>query len=192
MIEIRVHGRGGQGAVTASELIANSAFLEGKFSQAFPKFGPERSGAPVEAYARIDDKFIGLRSRIYEPDCLIVLDSSLTNFLDGLKKSAKNSEESSLRSRMTSEEVIRREGVIIINTNKTTDFNFRTFRIDATKIAVEILGRPIVNTVMLGAFAKATGLINMKSLEKALRERFPKELADKNWEAIKRAYEECK
>lgn len=172
MIEIRIHGRGGQGAVTASELLGYAAFEEKKFSQAFPKFGPERSGAPVEAYTRIDGKFIGLRSQIYEPDHLIILDKTLLemeNITSGLKKG----------------------GTVTINTNTKIKTSFKTYDIDATKIAMEVLGRPIVNTVMLGAFAKATGLIKLSSIEKAITERFPKELAEKNIEAIRRAYNEC-
>lgn len=173
MIELRIHGRGGQGAVTASELLAIAAFKDGKFSQAFPSFGPERTGAPVEAYCRIADKFISLRTHVYEPDYILVLDESLLSVVDitkGLKKS----------------------GVIIINSEKKPSLKFKTYTINANKIALGVLGRPIVNTAMLGAFAKATKLISLKSIEEAIKERFPPELAKKNITAIKQAYEEAK
>jgi pyruvate ferredoxin oxidoreductase gamma subunit len=172
MIEIRVHGRGGQGAVTCSELLAVAAFKDGKYSQAFPKFGPERTGAPVEAYCRIDEKFINLRTHIYEPNYLIILDESLLKFIDVTKGLKEN-------------------GTILINSpEKKTIKNFKVFNTDATKIALEILGRPVVNTAMLGAFAKVTNLLTIKSLEEALTERFSKDIAEKNIEAIKKAYEE--
>lgn len=173
MIEIRIHGRGGQGAVTASEALAVAAFKDGKFSQAFPSFGPERTGAPVEAYCRIDDRFISIRTHVYEPDYIIVLDESLLSVIDitkGLKKG----------------------GVIVINSEKKPKVNFRTYSIDATRIALDFLGKPIVNTAMLGAFAKATKLISMKSIEEAIKERFSGEIAAKNIEAIRRAYKETK
>jgi pyruvate ferredoxin oxidoreductase gamma subunit len=173
MIEIRIHGRGGQGAVTASELLAVSAFKDGKFSQAFPSFGPERTGAPVEAYCRIDDRFISIRTHVYEPDYLLVLDESLLSVVDitnGLKKN----------------------GIIIINSEKKPDLKFKTYTINATKIALDLLGRPIVNTAMLGSFAKASKLISLKSIEEAIKERFSPDLAKKNIEAIKRAYNETK
>jgi 2-oxoacid:acceptor oxidoreductase gamma subunit (pyruvate/2-ketoisovalerate family) len=174
MIEIRFHGRGGQGAVTASEIIAIAAFKDGKYSHAFPSFGPERTGAPVEAYSRIDDKFINIRTHVYEPDYLIVLDPSLLYAVDvtkGLKKG----------------------GIIVINSEKPVKVGeFKVFNVDATKIANEILGKPIVNTAMLGAFIKATGLITMKNLEEAIKERFPKELAEKNIAAIRKSHEGCR
>ena len=173
MIEIRLHGRGGQGAVTASEILAIAAFKEGQFSQAFPSFGPERTGAPVESYCRIDKKFINLRTHIYEPDFLLVLDSSLLKTVDitnGLKK----------------------KGVIIINSEEKPKLEYKTYHIDATKIAMEVLGKPIVNTAMLGAFAKATKLISLKSIEEAMKEKFSGKLLEKNITAITKAYNETK
>jgi pyruvate ferredoxin oxidoreductase gamma subunit len=172
IIEIRVHGRGGQGVVTSAELIAIAAFKDGKFSQAIPKFGPERRGSPVEAYARISNEFITLRTHIYEPDYVIVLDSSLSNVFDftaGLNK----------------------KGIILINSNKKASFGkFKTITIDADKIGMEVFGRPIANTVMLGAFSKVTKLITLKSLLEAIEERFEnKDLAEKNKVAIKKAYD---
>jgi len=172
IIEIRIHGRGGQGAVTASEILAIAAFKDGKFSQAFPKFGPERTGAPVEAYCRIDDKFINLRTFIYEPDYLIVLDDSLLklDITKGLKKGS----------------------IILINSeHKQKLKDFRVFSIDATKIAMEVLGRPIINTAILGAFIRSTGIVLLKSLEEAILERFPGDVGKKNVIAIRKSYESC-
>jgi len=172
MIEIRGHGRGGQGIVTAMELLAKAVFEQGKYPLAFPKFGPERSGAPVEAYCRIDDERILLRTQVYEPDYLIVLDSSLVSVVDiakGLKK----------------------DSVIVINAKEREKIGpYKVHYVDATKIAVEILGRPIVNTAILGAFAKVTGIVKMENLEKAVNERFQGSLAEKNIQAMKRAFDE--
>jgi len=171
MIEIRIHGRGGQGAVTASEILAIAAFRDGKFSQAFPKFGPERTGAPVEAYCRIDSKFINLRTEVYNPNYLIVLDDSLADVTKGLDK----------------------KGIIIMNSEKSRKIgSYKTFSIDATKIAIETFGRNIMNTAMLGAFVKATKLLSLKSIEEAIKEKFPSALAEKNITAIRKAYEVCK
>ena len=175
MKEIRIHGRGGQGSVTAAELIAVAAFEDKKFSQAFPAFGVERRGAPVMAFARISDKPIRIRSQVYEPDYVVVQDVTLldvVNVASGLKS----------------------DGKIIINTDKpkeklklSTDAQVVT--IDATRIAMEILGRPIVNTTMLGAFCGATKEVGLDSLNEAISERFKGELGRKNLLAIKTAYE---
>ena len=173
MIEIRIHGKGGQGAVTAAEILAIAAFHDGKFSQAFPSFGPERSGAPVESYCRVDDKFINLRTHVYEPNYLIILDDSLLLAVDVTKG-------------------LERDGIIVINSAEKTKSDFKSFNIDATKIALDILGKPIVNTAMLGAFAKATRLITMKSLEEALKEKFSGDLLEKNIQTVKKAYDEMK
>jgi pyruvate ferredoxin oxidoreductase gamma subunit len=173
MIEIRIHGRGGQGAVTAAELLAISAFFDGKWSQAFPKFGPERSGAPVEAYCRIDERFINLRTQVYDPTHIIVLDRSLNiaDIMAGLMK----------------------DGIIVINSKSNSGIKgYKTYNIDATSLALEILGKPIVNTAMLGAFSKATELVKLKSIERAIEDRFPKELAQKNIALVRAAYDELK
>jgi pyruvate ferredoxin oxidoreductase gamma subunit len=173
--EIRLHGRGGQGSVTAAELIAVAAFEDKRFSQAFPAFGVERRGAPVMAFARIADRPIRIRSQIYEPDYVVVQDVTLldvVNVASGLKF----------------------DGKIIINTDRPKeslklDTKAEVITIDATKIAMEILGRPIVNTTMLGAFAGATKEVTLESLNKAISERFHGELGRKNLLAIKTAYE---
>ena len=176
MIEIRFHGRGGQGSVTAVEILAVAAFKDGKYSQAFPKFGPERRGAPVEAYCRIDDKFINLRSQIYEPDVLVVLDESLLNLniTKGLKE----------------------DGKIIVNSKKSPDelkkeynLKYDVHSVDATSNAIEILGANIVNTGILGAFSKVTGLVSLDNLLKATEEKFSGDLKEKNLSLVKKIYE---
>jgi len=160
--------------VTTAELIAIAAFKDGKFSQAVPNFGPERRGSPVEAYCRLSKEFITLRTQVYDPDYVIVLDDSLPNVVDITKGLTK-------------------EGVILINSAEKKRFGSSpTYTVDANKIAMDVLGKPIVNTVMLGAFAKATKLVSLKSLVEAIGERFEGAIKDKNVEAIRRAYEETK
>lgn len=174
MKEIRFHGRGGQGAVTAAELLAVAAFYDGKYCQAFPFFGVERRGAPVTAFTKIDEKPIRNRAQIYEPDYVVVQDASLlgvVNVTAGLKDS----------------------GAILINTEKgpsELEVNTETkiYTIDATKIALEVLGLPIVNTSMLGALAGATKEVTLESIKKAIKKRFPEKLAVKNIKAVEEAY----
>jgi pyruvate ferredoxin oxidoreductase gamma subunit len=178
MIEVRIHGRGGQGVVTAAELISIAAFYDGHEAQAFPNFGVERRGAPIEAYARISDEKIKLRSQIYEPDFIVVQDSTLLGVVDvfkGIKKTTK----------------------VIINSDKSPkDLLKGKFPVDeknimtigATDIALRVLGRPIINTVMLGAFAKFSGLIKVNSIKKALREKFHGGILEKNINAVEEAY----
>ena len=178
LTEIRWHGRGGQGSVTSAELLARAAIDEGKYAQAFPAFGPERRGAPVMAFDRIDSKNpIRVRAEITEPDVVVVLDPTLLRVVDvtsGLKKN----------------------GTLIINTRKTLeeiepDFGtqWRLAAVDALKIARELLGVPIVNTTMLGAIIKATGVVKPESLTKPLEERFDR-LGERNINAMKRAFQE--
>jgi len=178
LIEIRWHGRGGQGAVTASEIIAKAAIAQGKYAQAFPSFGVERRGAPVEAFTRIDDKPIYVRSKIYEPDIIVVLDPTLLGpqLAEGLKEN----------------------GLVIVNSEKSPDEirellgrkDVRVAVVDATKIALETLKRPIVNTAILGAFVKATGLVDLDKVLEAVKEKVPPRTVEANLEAVKRAYEE--
>ena len=173
MIEIRIHGRGGQGAVTTASLLAIAAFHDNKFSQAFPSFGPERGGSPVIALARIDNEKINLRSNVYEPDVLIVLDPSLVKDVDVTKGLKKN-------------------GIIIINSQKKIKINnFKTYSIDATSAALEITGKPIVNTALLGAFSKITNIISLNAFENAIEEYFQnkKEIIEPNKKLIKNVYE---
>ena len=171
--ELRIHGRGGQGSVTAAELIATAAFEGGVFAQAFPMFGVERRGAPVQAFVRFADKKVRLRSQIYEPDYIIVQDSTLikdVNVFAGMKKG----------------------GIAIVNTAKPGGWavpdGVKLLAVDATGIALEVLGVPITNTTLMGAFAAASGEITLESMENAIRHRFPEEIARKNIEAARRAY----
>ncbi|MDV0447835.1 NADH-dependent phenylglyoxylate dehydrogenase subunit gamma [Methanosarcinaceae archaeon Ag5] len=179
MKEIRIHGRGGQGSVTAAELLSIAAFSDGKYSQAFPAFGVERRGAPVQAFTRLDTMPIRIRSQIYEPDYVIVQDPTLldvVNVTGGLKPT----------------------GALIINTKesasafKNLDTKARILTVDATKIAIDIIGVPIVNTVLLGAFAAATGEVAVPSIQDAVRDRFSGEVGRKNAEAIQTAYDAVK
>jgi pyruvate ferredoxin oxidoreductase gamma subunit len=177
MIEIRFHGRGGQGAVTSAELLALAAIGEGKFAQAFPSFGPERRGAPVVAFCRISDQPIRIRANIYEPDLVVVLDASLlkiVNVASGLKPNgilATTSKESP-------EKV--KEQLRISN---------RMAVVDAVKIATEILGLPITNTTMLGSLVRASEVVRKESFVLPLKERFGR-IAEKNISAFDRAYQD--
>jgi pyruvate ferredoxin oxidoreductase gamma subunit len=175
MIEIRFHGRGGQGAVTAAKILAKAAFEDGKYSQAFPFFGVERRGAPVMAFTRIDDKPIQIRYQVQNPDYVIVLDEGLLDVVDVFSG-------------------IKDDGKAIINTNKEEKLkeysNKEVYSIDATGIALENLGVPIVNTIMLGAFSKKSGKVSLDSIIKVIKETFPGKLGDKNSKAAEIAYEE--
>lgn len=174
MKEIRLHGRGGQGVVTAAQILAYAAFLDGKFSQAFPTFGSERMGAPVASFVRIDKERIRLRSQIYEPDIVIVQDPTLIGTVDmwsGLKEG----------------------GLIIVNTKKMPeelgiDKKFCVRTIPATSIALETFRRPIPNTVILGAFAGITGEISMGAVKKAIEGRFEGHIAELNIIAAEKSY----
>jgi 2-oxoacid:acceptor oxidoreductase gamma subunit (pyruvate/2-ketoisovalerate family) len=179
--EFRWHGRGGQGAWTASELLARAAIHEGKYIQSFPEFGPERMGAPVKAYTRISDEPIRLHCAVYNPQVAAVMDPTLLATVpvtNGLGKT----------------------GILIVNTPnepkiikeelKMTEGNVWT--VSATDIAMRILGRAITNTAMLGVVARATEIVKMESIEKAVKERFPEPLAEKNMGVIKEAYKEAK
>ncbi len=175
MKEIRIHGRGGQGSVTAAELLAAGAFDDGMFSQAFPAFGVERRGAPVQAFTRISDSPIRLRSQVYKPDYVIVQDPTLLEVV-------------------SVESGVKDDGIIIINSDfdqETFDLNTnaKIMTVNATKIALDMIGRPIVNTVLLGAFAGATGEIRAESIKAAVKARFPGKMGDKNAEAMQKAYD---
>jgi pyruvate ferredoxin oxidoreductase gamma subunit len=177
LTEIRWHGRGGQGAVTSTELLAQAAVSEGKYAQAFPSFGPERRGAPVQAFNRIDTKApVKIRADITEPDVVVVLDPSL---LDKVKVTAG----------------LKKGGPVIINTRKTakeikSEFGIKypVATINANKIAREVLGVPIVNTTMLGAVIKITGIIKKESIHAPLEKRFGR-LGERNIKAMETAYE---
>ena len=165
MIEIRIHGRGGQGNVAAAELLSIAAFKDGKFSQAFPSFGAERVGAPVQAFVRIDDKKIRIREDVRHPDYLIVQDENLLEtvpILDGLKP----------------------DGLIVVNSEKKPeDLQLKT------TASVEIIGRPIPNAIMIGAFCTITGLISLDAVQEAIMDKFPGRVGENNVAALERACE---
>jgi pyruvate ferredoxin oxidoreductase gamma subunit len=175
MIEIRIHGRGGQGNVAAAELLSIAAFKDGKFSQAFPSFGAERIGAPVMAFVRIDDKKIRTREDVRHPDYLIVQDENLLEtvpILDGLKP----------------------DGLIVVNAEKNPeDLQLKTTArvetIPATEIALEIIGRPIPNAVMIGAFCTITGLVSLDAVQESIMGKFPGRVGENNVAALERAHE---
>lgn len=178
MTQIRIHGRGGQGVVTAAELIAIAAFNDGKVAQAFPSFGVERTGAPIESFVRISDRPIRTREHVYNPDILIIQDATLLDSVNVARGCGQNTK-------------------VIINSAKNKSqikINLpkeNIFVIDATKIALEVIGRNLVNTVIMGAFAKATGQVSLEGLKKAVQQKFSdkgKEIVNKNIEAIEKAY----
>ncbi len=182
-VEIRFHGRGGQGAVTAAEVLAEAAISEGKYALAFPEYGAERRGAPVLAFTRIDDKPILEREPILEPDIVVVLDSSLPPaiYMKGLKPS----------------------GLIVINTVRSPEQLAGYIRehglepprclatVNATEIATKHLGAPIVNTSMLGALVRASKVVGLDSIMEAVKDRFSDRphVIEPNLRAIKEAYE---
>ncbi|WP_455645285.1 pyruvate ferredoxin oxidoreductase subunit gamma [Methanosphaera sp.] len=174
MIEIRFHGRGGQGAVTAAEILAKAVFEEGKYTQAFPSFGVERRGAPVTAFARISDEPIRRRYQIYEPKYVVVLDETLANVVNlssGLQK----------------------DGSVLINSEKesktfTEEKHVETHAVDATGVALDIIGRNIVNTIMLGYLSAKTGVVSIDSLVKTINDTFKGKVAKSNVEATEYIY----
>jgi len=179
--EFRWHGRGGQGAWTASELLARAAIKEGKYIQSFPEFGPERMGAPVKAYTRISDEPIRLHCAVYNPTLAAVMDPTLLATVPVTKGLDK-------------------EGILIVNTPKDPKkvkeelkmTKGTVWTVSGTDLAMRILGRPITNTAMLGAVARATEVVKMESIENAVKDRFPDPLAEKNIGVIKEAYKEAK
>ena len=187
LIEIRWHGRGGQGTKTASLLLADAAFNTGKYIQGFPEYGPERMGAPITAYNRISDNPITVHSNIYEPDYVVVVDDTLLETVDvtsGLKKT----------------------GAIVINTTKSADYlksvlkgyEGKVYTIDARKVSTEALGRYFPNTPMLAAIVKVTGIMNdedfLKDMEGSFKHKFAKkpEVIDGNMKALEMALKEVK
>jgi len=179
MKQIRLHGRGGQGVVTAAELIAIAAFNDNKFSQAFPSFGVERTGAPIESFARIDDKYIKLREQVQNPDILIIQDATLLDTIDLSVGCHENTK-------------------VIINTSKKKEeININTsvnniYTVDATKIALEIIGKNLMNTVILGKFSQASKLVSLEGLKKAIENKFSKKgkkIIEKNIKAVEIAYQ---
>ncbi|MFP3975864.1 MAG: 2-oxoacid:acceptor oxidoreductase family protein [Chloroflexota bacterium] len=176
-IEIRWHGRGGQGAVTSSELVSYAAINEGKYALSFPSFGPERRGAPVLAFNRVGEEHIRIRAEVTEPDIVVVLDPGLlrvVNVASGLKPG----------------------GIIIVNTRKSAQqlrdefgFDCTLGTVNATRIAWDILKVPITNTAMVGALVKGKEVVKLDSLIEPVKDRFGR-IGDINVEAMKKAYEE--
>lgn len=179
MIEIRWHGRGGQGAFTAARLLGNAVVYDDKYAQAFPSFGPERRGAPVLAFTRIDNAPIGDRSDVTECDCAVVLDETLLGapVKAGLKPGAR----------------------VIINTKKAADqFDFtdcqdcKVITVDATGLALKILGRPITNVPLLGALTAAVGLTSLDSIYLAIDTQLPEKVRAKNKALLEETYNTVK
>jgi pyruvate ferredoxin oxidoreductase gamma subunit len=162
VFEVRVHGRGGQGVVTAAELLSVAAFLEGRHAQAFPSFGSERTGAPVVAFCRIADREIRTHAPIASPDAVIVQDPTLLGglpVLDGLRP----------------------DGLVLVNSTKDITLDVGTvFVVPATALALEFVGRPLPNAALLGGFAAASGVVSLASVGAAIRERFPYQVAEAN------------
>ena len=180
LFQTRIHGRGGQGVVSAAEMLSVAAFLEGKHAQAFPSFGSERMGAPVMAFCRIDDKEIRLREPVMRPDALIIQDPTLLHQVDlfsGLSP----------------------DGFILINSTRSFDAlgigdfvkGFRADRlctVPATELALKHVGRAVPNAALLGGFAAISGLVTLDSVCAALLDKFPKKIADGNIAATREAY----
>jgi pyruvate ferredoxin oxidoreductase gamma subunit len=182
ILEVRWHGRGGQGAWTASELFARAAIAEGKYIQSFPEFGPERMGAPVTAFTRISTEPIRLHCAVYNPDVVAVLDPTLLKTVkvaDGLSDEGGN---------------------IVVNTKEKpeqtrqvlgTDKG-KVWTVQASDISMRILGMSITNTAMLGAVARVTGIVSLETIEKMTKARFRPDVAEKNFAVVKEAYQEVK
>jgi len=176
VIGIRIHGRGGQGGVTASRLLATAAYYDGKYSQAIPMYGTERRGAPLTCFVRIDDVRVRERELVHEPDIVMVLDPLLSTqqaMTVGMKPG----------------------GLLILNSDLPPEKvkiggDIRIATVNATTIALETLRRPITNTAILGAFSKAVGWPKLESIEKAIMKQFPGRVGEMNVTAIRRSYEE--
>jgi 2-oxoacid:acceptor oxidoreductase gamma subunit (pyruvate/2-ketoisovalerate family) len=182
ILEVRWHGRGGQGAWTASELLARAAIAEGKHIQSFPEFGPERMGAPVTAFTRISTEPIRIHCAVYNPDVVAVLDPTL---LKTVKVADGLSEEG---------------GSIIVNTKNSPEETRKmlgtdkgkVWTVQASEISLKTLGMPITNTAMLGAVARVTGIVSLETVERMIKGRFKPEVAEKNFAVVKEAYQEAK
>lgn len=178
MKEVRIHARAGQGAITTGVILGSAIFAQGRYAYAFPHFGAARMGAPMNAFVRIDDKEIRLRSKVYYPDYLIVVDGTLMrgfNVFEGLKP----------------------EGVAVINEREDIEIpklenGQKVFSVPANKIAQDIIGRPLGNTTLLGAFAAATGEFKLDVLEEAIDKRFREDLAELNKKAAKEGFDHVK
>jgi len=173
--EIRLHGRGGQGAVLAAELMVVAAFEDGKYGQAFPAFGGERRGAPLQAFVRLDLRPVRVRYRVNQPDYVIILDHTLSNMVDVLYG-------------------IKPNGLALIDSENTLDAlnwsaDAAVYAVPATRIALEVFGQPYVNPAMLGAWAAVTGEISLVAIQHAYQNRFPGSLGETNSRAVQMGYE---
>ena len=180
MFQVRIHGRGGQGVVSGAEMLSVAAFMEGRYAQAFPSFGSERMGAPVMAFCRIDDKEIRLREPVLNPDALIIQDPTLLHQVDLFKGLHAN-------------------GYMLINSSRgfaelgladfVRGFDAKRLRtVPATELALKHVGRPVPNAALLGGFAALSGQIRLESLAAAIRDKFPRGVADKNVAAATEAH----
>jgi len=178
MKEIRIHARAGQGAITTAALLGYAYFFEGKYPYAFPNFGAARMGAPMNAFVRVDTKPVRLRSQIYEPDYVIIVDATLMRGFDcfaGLKES----------------------GIAIINEQEGEEIpklraRQKVFTIPANDIALKTIGRPLGNTTLIGAFAAVTGELKLDTLLEVSKQRFSGKIAEANTKAITEGYEYIK
>ncbi len=175
MKEIKIYARAGQGAITTATILGQALFQKGKYAYAFPHFGAARMGAPMNAFVRVDDKPIRLRSQIYEPDYVIVVDATLMRGHDCLTG-------------------VKPDGVVIVNEREGMEApkakdNQKVYVVPANKIALEVIGKPLGNTTLIGAFAAATGQVDLEAVSKAINERFKGKLAEVNLEAAKRGFE---
>jgi len=176
--QVRIHGRGGQGVVTAAEMLSVAAFREGRHAQAFPSFGSERMGAPVVAFCRIDDREIRLREPVLQPDALIIQDPTLLHQVDVFGGLAH-------------------KGYVLINTTRTLDDlglkelvrKFRFYAVPATDLALKHVGRPLPNAALLGGFAAVSGRISLESVAAAIREKFGGKVAEGNVAAASEAHD---
>jgi len=185
LIEVRWHGRGGQGAVTASKLLATSALTEGKYIQAFPEYGPERMGAPIQSFTRISNTHINIHCHVTNPSIVVVLDPTLLKAVDVA-------------------EGLVEDGVLIINTEESAAEvrkklklkGRKVYTVDASKIAQETIGKPLPNTPLVGALIKVTELLTLNNVLADIEDKFKKKFSSKivegNINAIKRAYQEVK
>ena len=180
MFQIRIHGRGGQGVVTAAEILSVAAFAEGRHAQAFPSFGSERTGAPVVSYCRLDDREIRTREPVMVPDAILIQDVTLIHQVDVFAGLSPN-------------------GYVLINTSRRvadlaleeflTHFSGVLATCPATELALEHLGRPLPNAALLGGFAALTGQVSLSSIDAAIRERFAGAVGEKNCAAAHAAYD---
>ncbi len=184
MFQVRIHGRGGQGVVSAAEMLAVAAFVEGRHAQAFPSFGSERTGAPVVAFCRIDSREIRVREPVAHPDALIIQDATLLHQVDLFSG-------------------VRSDAYVLINSTRTFDaLGVGTFAttmqrrriatVPATDIALRHVGRPVPNVPLLGGFAAISGLLHLESVCTAIREKFPQAVAAANVAAATEAYEKVR